>query len=143
MYSVLKAVNSSQYVNIENYKVVAKRLHQRWVSSLGEYKIMTASVHLLLAHGHLYLDYAQNTLRCPNGNLSESSIESANKLNRLLRFFFSRKNSLRNERVDIMRRHLWMSDPVVIAYEVLQPWAKGKIGRGTKLKLPEKDCFCR
>ena len=143
MYTVLKVINSSKYHNIDDYKTVAKRLHGRWVNSLGKFKVMTASLHLLLAHGHLYLDYAQNTLKCPNGLLSESSIESANKLNRILRFFFSRKNSLRNERVDMMRRHFWMSDPIVIAYKVLQPWAKGKIGKGTRLKLPDKVCYCR
>jgi hypothetical protein len=142
MYTILKMVNSSKDQNIAQYNVVAKRLHGRWVNSLGQYKIMTASFHLLLAHGHLYLDYAQNTLKCPNGNLSESSIESANKLNRILRFFFSRKNSLRNERIDMMIRHFWMSDPIIIAYDVLQTWAKGKIGKGTKLKIPQKECFC-
>ena len=142
MYTILKMVNSSKDQNIVQYNIVAKRLHGRWVNSLGQYKIMTASLHLLLAHGHLYLDYAQNTLKCPNGNLSESSIESANKLNRLLRFFFSRKNSLRNERIDMMIRHFWMSDPIIIAYDVLQTWAKGKIGKGTKLKIPKKECFC-
>ena len=142
MYTILKMVNSSKDQNIVQYNIVAKRLHGRWVNSLGQYKIMTASLHLLLAHGHLYLDYAQNTLKCPNGNLSESSIESANKLNRLLRFFFSRKNSLRNERIDMMIRHFWMSDPIIIVYDVLQTWAKGKIGKGTKLKIPKKECFC-
>ena len=142
MYTILKMVNSSKDQNIVQYNIVAKRLHGRWVNSLGQYKIMTASLHLLLAHGHLYLDYAQNTLKCPNGNLSESSIESANKLNRLLRFFFSRKNSLRNERIDMMIRHFWMSDPIIIAYDVLQTWAKGKIRKGTKLKIPKKECFC-
>ena len=137
MHRVLCFVNSSKYHDIDEYKLIARRLHKTWGDSLGQYKTMTASMHLLLAHGHLFLDYAENTLKCPNGDLSESSVEAANKLNRLLRFFFSRKNSLVNERIDMMIRHFWQSDPFVIAFAALQKWAKGRIGKGNKPKLPD------
>ena len=130
MYFLLKCLNSSKDQDIAQYNIVARRFHAQWAKSLGQYKNMSATVHLMLAHGHLYLDYAQNTLMCPNGCLSESSIESANKLNRRLRFFFSRKNSLINERIDMMVRHLWMSDPHVIAHYGLQARAQGRIGQG-------------
>ena len=137
MHYILCKINSCEEQPIEEYKIVARRVHQTYADSLGQFRIMTASIHILLAHGHLFLDYAQNTLKCPNGRLSESSVEAANKLNRLLRFFFSRKNSLLNERVDMMIRHFWQSDPIVIAFAALQKWAKGRIGKGNKPKLPD------
>ena len=137
MHFILCAINSSKDQDIAEYRIVARRVHKMWVDSLGQFRMMTASIHILLAHGHLFLDYAQNTLKCPNGHLSEASVEAANKLNRLLRFFLSRKNSLRNERVDMMIRHLWQSDPIVIAFAALQRWAKGRIGKGNKPKLPD------
>ena len=135
---MLSAVNSSTEQDIVKYKKVARRIHTLWCQSLGQYKIMTVSLHLLLAHGHLFLDYAQNVLKCANGRLSESSIESANKTNRLFRFMFSRKNGLKNERYDIMLRHLWQSDPVVIAFYSMQTWAEGRIGTGKKPVFPDK-----
>ena len=130
LHTLLKCLNSSNDQDIERYQVVARRCHALWAESLGQFYTMSATVHLMLAHGHLYLNFAQNILMCPNGRLSESSIESANKLNRRLRFFFSRKNSLINERIDMMIRHLWMSDPHVIAHYGLQSRAKGRIGKG-------------
>ena len=138
MHRILCAVNSSKDQDMEQYKVVARRVHTLWCQSLGQYKTMTATIHLLLAHGHLFLDYAQNILKCPNGHLSESSIESANKTNRLFRFMFSRKNGLRNERYDIMLRHFWTSDPIVIAFFDMQTWAEGRIGSGNKPVFPDK-----
>ena len=64
--------------------------------------------------------YSQNELMIPNGFLSESSIECGNKLNRRFRFFLSRKSSLKHERYDMMYRHLWYSDPHVLAMKKLQ-----------------------
>jgi hypothetical protein len=128
-------LNSSKEQDVENFKVIARRFHATWVASLGRYKNLTATTHLILAHGHLYIEYAQTELNCPNGWLSESSIEGANKLNRYLRFFLSRKNSFRNERMDMMVRHLWMSDPHVIARSALQVRAKGRIRKSSKRKV--------
>jgi hypothetical protein len=134
MHNLLISLNSSKDQNVEKFKKNARSFHANWVASLGRYKTMTATIHLILAHGHLYIEYAQNELNCPNGWLSESSIEGANKLNRFLRFFRSRKNSLRNERIDMMVRHLWMSDPHIIACYDMAVVAKGRIRKSKKQK---------
>jgi hypothetical protein len=131
-------LNSTKDQDIEKFKKIAKSFHANWLASLGKFKTLTATVHLILAHGHLYIKYAQTELKCPNGWLSESSIEGANKLNRFLRFFLSRKNSLRNERTDMMVRHLWMSDPHVIACYALQVRAIGRIRISKKKKNTNK-----
>ena len=119
-----------RFHDIDHYKAVARKVHRLWQEDLGEYKIITASVHLMLAHGHLYLQYSQDEYGCANGVWTEGTIEGGNKYNRDLKFNLSRKDSLEHEREDVMRRHLVMSDPHVQASYALQPRAPGRIGKG-------------
>ena len=120
MHILLSALNSCKRQDVQKYKKTAQQFLMLWRQSLGKFKTLTSSAHIVVAHGHLFIEYSQNELMIPNGFLSESSIECGNKLNRRFRFFLSRKSSLKHERYDMMYRHLWYSDPHVLAMKKLQ-----------------------
>ena len=126
--------NSIRFQHIDEYKTLASNVHRLWQEDFGEYKIMTASVHLMLAHGHLFLQYSQDVYGCANGVWTEGTMEGGNKCNRDMKFHLSRKDSLEHEREDVMRRHLVMSDPHVQASYALQPRVTGRIGRGNGIR---------
>ena len=69
---------------------------------------------------NIFFPQDQEALVEESVRLSESSIECGNKINRRFRFFLSRKSSLKHERYDMMYRHLWYSDPHVLAMKKLQ-----------------------
>ena len=127
MHMLLSALNSHKRQDVQKYKQSAQKFIMLWRQSLGKFKTLTSSAHIVVAHGHLFIEYSQNELMIPNGFLSESSIECGNKLNRRFRFFLSRKSSLKHERYDMMYRHLWYSDPHVLAMKYLQVRKKGNI----------------
>jgi hypothetical protein len=133
-HDLLRSINSSKEQDIDKFRTLTRHVHKRWCETLGRFKIMTATMHQLLGHGHLYLQYAQVTLKIPNGILTEGSNEAANKINRFLRFFRSRKNGLANEKMDMMVRHLMMSDPHILAHYDMQSRAVGRIGKGNWLR---------
>ena len=135
-HKLLININSTKEQDISEFRSNARVAHRLWQQTLGQYKVMTASVHLLLAHGHLYLQYAQQELKCANGQLSECTMEAGNGTNRTYKFRYSRKCSLIDERSDMVTRHLSMSDPCVVASEELQVVHAGRIrkSRGRRRK---------
>ena len=127
---LLHAYNSTDYQNIALFKDKARLVHRLWRESLGQYRLLTQSFHSLLAHGHLFLTYAQRDLKVALGELTEASTERANKRNKEADMFFSRKNSLKNRLQDVTTRQLAMSDPHLLACQDMQVRATGRIGRG-------------
>ena len=57
IWTLLKAVNSCRMQNIPKYEENARRCFDTWVESVGSFKVMTHNLHLLIAHGGLYLRY--------------------------------------------------------------------------------------
>ena len=85
---------------------------KRYRKELGPYKKMCTTYHRLLCHGAAYLQFAKD-LGIPSGCLSESAIEHLNSLNRYNRQYLSRKTSARDQNLDMFRRNIWTTDPVL------------------------------
>ena len=49
-------VNSThKMVNLEEYRTAAKACFTAYTEDLGQYKVMTANLHILIAHGAEYI----------------------------------------------------------------------------------------
>ena len=55
-------------------------LSRLYVKEFGEYKIMSANLHVLYVHGEEYLKHAEDNVGVPLGVLSESAMEHYNKV---------------------------------------------------------------
>ena len=68
---------------------------------------------MLLAHGSLYMRWAQEEIKVPLGSLTEGSIEVANKdVKEANRKFVARVSAERAHR-DILARRSWECDPLL------------------------------
>ena len=105
------------YTDPEKYRLDSRTVWCRITKEFKEIKNMTASVHMLLSHGHLFLDWSQKDVGVCLGELTESSIEAGNKDNKLNKNLFSRRNGLKNQNHDIMTRRLWTADPLILYQE--------------------------
>ena len=76
-WELLAAVNSTNFQDIQVFENKAKVAFSLWRQVFS--KVMSANVHTLLAHGSLYLRWAQEEIKVPLGTLTEGSIEVANK----------------------------------------------------------------
>ena len=74
---------------------------------------MTANVHLLVAHGALYLKWAQIELGVPLGILTEGSIEKCNQDVKQANHRYVARTSVENIHRNIMVRRNWEVDPVL------------------------------
>ena len=79
---------------------------------LGQYGKLSPTVHRLICHGDVYLEWAKQ-LDIPLGRFSESAIEYRNKDRRKARLKFARKNSRLNNITDMYHYLLRSSDPLV------------------------------
>ena len=77
LWELLKAISSSEFQDLDAYAKSARRVFDLWTSTFC--KQMTANVHLLIAHGVLYLKWAQDEVGVPLGFLTEGSIEKCNQ----------------------------------------------------------------
>ena len=59
IWPLLRAVNSTKFQDIEEYGKNAQKAFDAWVKCFGQYKTMTHNLHLLIAHGSLYLRSVQ------------------------------------------------------------------------------------
>lgn len=130
VHDLLHAYNSTDYQDIEAFKIKARLVHRLWRESLGQHRLLTPSFHTMLAHGHLFLQYAQQDLNVSLGELTEASTEMANKTNKESDLFFSRKTSLVHRLQDVTTRQLTKSDPHLLACHDVQIRATGRIGTG-------------
>ena len=74
---------------------------------------MTANVHLLVAHGVLYLKWAQDEVGVPLGILTEGSIEKCNQDVKHANSSFVARISVENIHRNILVRRSWEADPVL------------------------------
>ena len=98
---------------------------------------MSGNLHLLLAHGSLYMRWAQEEVGVPLGVLTEGSIEVANKdVKAANKKFVSRVSAERIHR-DILTRRSWECDPL-LHYEMTrhQKIRRGNIRRTRKKRSP-------
>ena len=69
LWELLKAISSSEFQNIEDYERNARTTFDLWTATFT--KQMTTNIHLLVAHGPLYLKWALEELQVPLGILTE------------------------------------------------------------------------
>ena len=74
---------------------------------------MSANVHLLIAHGGLYLKWAQQEVGVPLGVLTEGSIEKLNQDVKQANTSFVARVSVENIHRNILVRRSWEADPVL------------------------------
>lgn len=74
---------------------------------------MTANVHMLIAHGSLYLRWAQEEVGVALGSLTEGSIEVANKDVKAANKKFVTRTSAERVHRDILTRRSWECDPLL------------------------------
>ena len=117
IWKLLVAINSSKFQDIKNFEETAKEAFVLWRQVFD--KPMSANLHLLIAHGSLYLRWAQEEVGVPLGVLTEGSIEVANKdVKAANKKFVSRVSAERIHR-DILTRRSWECDPL-LHYEITQ-----------------------
>ena len=90
---------------LEDY---CKRTAEIYVQKYSCY-LMPQAVHKLLIHSHQVVRVKE----LPVGMLSEEAQESSNKNFKNFREFFTRKSSRVSTNLDLMRRLLCSSDPVI------------------------------
>jgi hypothetical protein len=111
IWQLLVAVNSFKHQDIKKFEQTAKEAFTLWCQVFD--KPMSANLHLLIAHGSLYLRWAQDEVGVPLGVLTEGSIEVANKdVKTANRKFVSRVSAERIHR-DILTRRSWECDPLL------------------------------
>ena len=122
-WELLAAVNSTNFQDINKFESSCKVAFYLWRQAFT--KVMTANVHMLLAHGSLYMRWAQEEIKVPLGSLTEGSIEVANKdVKEANRKFVARVSAERVHR-DILTRRQWECDPV-LHFELTQHQVRPK-----------------
>ena len=111
MWELLKAISSSEFQDLDTYEQNARRVFDLWTTTFS--KQMTANVHLLVAHGVLYLKWAQDEVGVPLGILTEGSIEKCNQDVKHANCSFVARISVENIHRNILVRRSWEADPVL------------------------------
>ena len=111
MWELLKSISSSNFQDIEVYEQRAREAFDLWTTTFD--KNMTANVHLLIAHGGLYLRWAQQEVGVPLGILTEGSIEKLNQDVKQANANFVARISVENIHRNIVVRQSWEADPVL------------------------------
>ena len=111
MWELLKAISSSEFQDVDAYEKNARRVFDLWTTTFD--KQMTANVHLLVAHGGLYLKWAQNEVGVPLGILTEGAIEKCNQDVKKANSNFVARTSVENIHRNILVRRSWEADPVL------------------------------
>ena len=110
-WGLLAAVNSNQFQDPNKFEVDAKAAFFLWCQTFP--KGMTANLHCLLAHGSLYMRWAQEEIKVPLGTLTEGSIEVANKDVKAANKKFVARISAKRIHRDILTRRSWECDPLL------------------------------
>ena len=110
-WELLVAVYSTNFQDTNKFESNAKAAFYLWCQVFT--KVMTANMHMLLAHGSLYMRWAQEEIKVPLGSLTEGSIEVANKdVKEANRKFVARVSAERVHR-DILTQRSWECDPLL------------------------------
>ena len=135
IWELLVAVNSTKLQDIQNFEKRAKEAFSIWCQVFE--KPMSGNLHLLLAHGSLYMRWAQEEVGVPLGVLTEGSIEVANKDVKAAKTKFVSKVSAQRNHRDILTRRSWECDPL-LHYEMTrhQKIRRGNIRRTRKKRSP-------
>ena len=98
-----------------------------YIKTFGKYKQMTALLHVIYCHGHLYLEWAEEVVGAPLGALSESAMECHMKDKKRAKRH-ARMDSVAHNSADSMHYPTWTSDPLVLAFrELIQMIKRGNI----------------
>ena len=116
-WELLVAINSSQFQDIKNFESKAKEAFYLWRQVFT--KTMSANTHMLIAHGSLYLRWAQEEVGLSIGTLTEGSIEVANKDVKAANRKFVTRVSAERVHGDILTRRSWECDPL-LHFEITQ-----------------------
>jgi hypothetical protein len=101
-----------------------------YIKFLGRYKTMTGSLHTIITHGHLFLEWARDVVGVPFGALTEGAGEADNKETKAMKSGHARRDTLEHNSEDIMHGKTWRSDPLVLGYYEAIQWIKaGNIRR--------------
>ena len=111
LWELLKAICSSEFQDLDVFEKNARRVFDLWTTTFD--KQMTANVHLLVAHGVLYLKWAQDEVGVPLGILTEGSIEKCNQDVKHANSSFVARISVENIHRNILVRRSWEADPVL------------------------------
>lgn len=106
--TILKAVASGYNINIDKFKTYTLETAQLFVKTYPWYP-MPPTVHKVLIHGSIIIKKAL----LPIGQLSEEAQEARNKDFKKYREGFSRKISREKTNMDVLRRLLLSSDPLL------------------------------
>lgn len=105
--------NQKEFIYSDLFDNKAKLVWELYNNEFNECgKNMSTTFHRLVAHGGAFLNYAKE-LGIPLGQLSESSIESINSLNRTVRQFHTRKCGAMAQNLDLLNHMIWRSDPLL------------------------------
>jgi hypothetical protein len=118
----LQALSSGYGVNATAFDNYAKGTAKLFVS-LYAWHYMPASVHKVLIHGSAIVSAAL----LPIGQLSEEAQEARNKDIKKFREHYTRKLSRESTNLDLMRRLMLTSDPVISSLRELPKKSRGSL----------------
>ena len=130
-WKLLVAVNQvHSFPDEDNYCRIACKAHRLYLKTFGRARPMSAILHILYAHGSLYLNWAKDTVGVPLGAISDNAMECENKMKKFNKKSHARMNSVVNNHDDAFHACQWRSDPLVRSFwEISQ-----KIKRGHRRK---------
>ena len=92
--------------NIGEYKRLARRGQELYVKTFGSYRTMSAAMHFVFQHGHLYLAWAEEK-GLPLGAFSECSVEHDNQCRRNMDTHHSRWTGVKEKSEDMIKGTCW------------------------------------
>lgn len=117
---ILETISSGHKVDTAKFDVYCKKTAKAYVE-LYPWCPMTPTMHKILIHGPVIVDHAL----LPIGQLSEEALEARNKHFRSYRQNFARKRSRTDCNMDVIKRLLLTSDPLLSSIRPL-PKKKSK-----------------
>ena len=84
------------------YKRRARRALSLYVKHVAPYRGLTATLHILYCHGHLFLEWAEKKVGIPLGALTEGSTECSNKEKKDDRAHHSRQDQIEHSHQDLV-----------------------------------------
>ena len=108
LYIILATLSSTGDINPDAFEAYCLETAERYVG-LYPWYFMAQSIHKILFHGHQVI----RRMDLPVGMFSEEAQEASNKIYKQFRENFTRKCSREQTNIDLMRRLLCSSDPVI------------------------------
>ena len=105
---VLRVLASGRQINKEQFKELLDETKRLYLD-LYKWYYMPSSVHKILVHGCEIIE----SFSLPIGQLSEDALEARHKEVRKYRLFHTRKSSRINSNIDLLKRLLLTSEPLI------------------------------